>query len=281
MSEDTTTPPKALSADLVAGLSIAGLLLPEAVAYAGIAGLPPQAGIIALLAGLVCYGLVGTSRYAIVSATSSSAAVLFAATSAMAGPDNALRMVLAAGLILLTGVFFFVAGLARLGGMSNFIAKPVLRGFAFGLAITIVIKQFPKIVAVHSSHADIFRYAWDMLAKWHAWNWAGLLIAGAALVLLKILSRWRTVPGALLVIAAGIALDVAGVTASHGVALVGPIQFAMGWPSVPNIDAEHWLRLAELAFLPRHVRSEHPFPRRSRHLGCGPGTWSRIVPQDS
>lgn len=248
MNEDAATPPKAFSADLVAGLSIAGLLLPEAVAYAGIAGLPPQAGIIALLAGLVCYGLMGTSRYAIVSATSSSAAVLFAATSAMAGPDNALRMLLAAGLILLTGVFFFAAGLARLGGMSNFIAKPVLRGFAFGLAITIVIKQFPKIVAVHSSHADIFRYAFDLLAKWHAWNWVGLLIAAAALVFLKILSRWHAVPGALLVIAAGIALDVAGVTANHSVALVGPIQFAMGWPSVPTIDAEHWLRLAELAF---------------------------------
>ena len=66
--------------DLVAGVSIAGLLLPEAVAYSGIAGLPPQAGVIALLAGLVSYGFAGTSRYAIVSATSSSAAVLYAAT---------------------------------------------------------------------------------------------------------------------------------------------------------------------------------------------------------
>ena len=67
-------------ADLLAGLSIAGLLLPEAVAYSGIASLPPQAGVIALFAGLVCYGLIGRSRFAIVTATSSSAAVLASAT---------------------------------------------------------------------------------------------------------------------------------------------------------------------------------------------------------
>ena len=75
-----------IGADLLAGLSIAGLLLPEAVAYSGIAGLPPQAGVIALFSGLVCYGLLGRSRYAIVSATSSSAAVLAAGTLALAGP---------------------------------------------------------------------------------------------------------------------------------------------------------------------------------------------------
>ncbi len=71
--------------DLLAGLSIAGLLLPEAVAYSSIAALPPQAGVIALFAGLVCYGLFGTSRFAIVSATSSSAAVLAAATASQPG----------------------------------------------------------------------------------------------------------------------------------------------------------------------------------------------------
>ena len=71
---------QSLLADLLAALSISGLLIPEAVAYSALAGLPPQAGVMALIAGLVCYGLVGSSRYAIVSATSSSAAVLAAAT---------------------------------------------------------------------------------------------------------------------------------------------------------------------------------------------------------
>src|ERR1022692_602267 len=106
------------AADAVAGLSIAGLLLPEAVAYSGIANLPPQAGIIALFAGLACYGLLGTSRFAIVAATSSSAAVLGAATASLAGSDTGLRLALAAGLVLITGAYFVLAGLARLGNVT-------------------------------------------------------------------------------------------------------------------------------------------------------------------
>src|SRR2546430_389799 len=82
------------SADLLAGLSIAGLLLPEALAYPGVANLPPQAGVIGLFAGLACYGLIGRSRFAIVTATSSSAAVLASATLTLGGGDLAQRVAL-------------------------------------------------------------------------------------------------------------------------------------------------------------------------------------------
>ncbi|AXI01960.1 SulP family inorganic anion transporter [Aquirhabdus parva] len=234
-------------ADLVAGLSIAGLLLPEAVAYSGIAGMPPQAGVIALLIGLLCYGFIGTSRFAIVSATSSSAAVLVAAVSSMAGPDLSLRLLLASGLVILTGVFFILASVAKLGEASNFIAKPVLRGFAVGLAITIVIKQFPNIIAIHPTHSDIFRYVNDLIIASPQWNLTGLLIAVVALTLLKVLATWRAVPGALIVIAAGIALDVSGFTTSHGVAAVGTINLSLSMPTIPDLTRTEWLRLGELA----------------------------------
>jgi Sulfate permease family len=84
--------------DVIAGLSIAGLLLPEAMAYSSVANLPLQTGVIALFAGLTCYGLLGTSRYAIVSATSSSAVVLAAASASLANGDSGLRITLAVGL---------------------------------------------------------------------------------------------------------------------------------------------------------------------------------------
>src|ERR1700722_8987883 len=86
-------------ADLLAALSIAGLLLPEAVAYSGVANLPPQAGVIGLFAGLICYGLVGRNRIAIVSATSSSAAVLAAASSALGAGDVTARGLLGPTLV--------------------------------------------------------------------------------------------------------------------------------------------------------------------------------------
>ncbi len=234
-------------ADLVAGLSIAGLLLPEAVAYSGIAGMPPQAGVIALLIGLLCYGLIGTSRFAIVSATSSSAAVLISAVTVMAGTDIAMRLVLACGLVILTGGFFILASVAKLGEVSNFIAKPVLRGFAVGLAITIIIKQFPNIIAIHPTHSDIFRYVNDLALGWSHWNLTGLMIAASALIALKALAHWRTIPGALLVIAAGIALDVSGYTTAHGITAVGAINLTMNMPTVPDLDRAQWFRLAELA----------------------------------
>src|ERR1700737_3185050 len=132
--------------DLRAGLSVAGRLVPEAIAYSTIANLPPQTGVIALLAGLVAYGLLGNSRFAIVSATSSSAAVLAAVAVGMAGDSLPMRMLLAAGLVLITGLIFVSASLARLGSASEFIAKPVLRGYAFGLAIVIITRQIPSFL---------------------------------------------------------------------------------------------------------------------------------------
>jgi MFS superfamily sulfate permease-like transporter len=235
-------------ADWGAGLSIAGLLLPEAVAYSGIAGLPPQAGVIALFAGLLAYGLLGTSRFAIVSATSSSAAVLLAATASMAGTSPQQRMLLAVGIVLLTGLFFVVAGLARLGAVSNFIAKPVLRGFALGLALTIVVKQIPHAVAFQPVHGDLPRFAWELVSGWRHWNAAGLAMAVAALLLMRALARWRGLPAALLVIAAGIALDASGWCARWGIAAVGPIRLDFSNPGMPSLSRAEWLRLGELAF---------------------------------
>src|SRR5579862_9466433 len=129
--------------DVLAGLSIAGLLLPEAVAYSGVANLPPQAGVIALFAGLLCYGLIGRSRFAIVSATSSSAAVLASALLALGATGAAERLALASILVAGAGLAFALAAALRLGAMSNLIARPVLRGYAFGLALVIAVKQWP------------------------------------------------------------------------------------------------------------------------------------------
>jgi len=232
-------------ADAVAGLSIAGLLLPEAVAYAGIAGLPPQAGVMALLCGLLVYGLMGTSRFAIVSATSSSAAVLLAATHSVLGLAAPGALVM--GLVLLAGVFFVVAGLMRAGAVSNLIAKPVLRGFALGLALTIVAKQMPTVLDVHPAHGDFFRLVLGLIAALPQWNLAGLALAAASLALLHLLRRFSYVPAALIVIALAIAFDLAGLSARWGLHAVGPFELRLSWPQWPAVPADAWLRMGELS----------------------------------
>ena len=250
---NTQTPPAVVASstrtqDLLAGLSIAGLLLPEAVAYSSIAALPPQAGVIALFAGLLCYGLLGTSRFAIVSATSSSSAVLAAATASLAGDDPALRLSLAFGLVLVTGVFFLLAGVFKLGGVTSFIAKPVLRGFAFGLALTIILKQLAAVVGVHLSDNNLIRFLPQLLEQWPSWNWPAALVAAVALGVLWLCARIPSVPGGLLVVVLGIVAGQYLNLEAHGVGLIGMIDLRLELGHLPVLPFADWLRLGELAF---------------------------------
>jgi MFS superfamily sulfate permease-like transporter len=236
---------RASSADLLAGLSIAGLLLPEAVAYSGVAQLPPQAGVIALFAGLLCYGLIGRSRFAIVTATSSSAAVLASATLTLGGSDLAQRVGLASILVVGAGIAFTLAGSLRLGAMSNLIARPVLRGYAFGLALVIAVKQWPHLVDMHTQTVDFFPLVAEIVRRYAAWQAPSLGCGLIALAGLFGLERLAHVPGALLVIVASILAS--SWLAAHGVALVGPIHLALGLPALALPSGAGWLPLTEFA----------------------------------
>lgn len=234
--------------DILAGLSIAGLLLPEAVAYSTIAALAPQAGVIALFAGLLCYGLFGTSRFAIVSATSSSAAVLAAATATMANGNPQLRATMAVGLVLVTGGLFLLAGIFRFGSVTAFIAKPVLRGFAFGLALTIILKQVASVVGVHLTDANLVRFAPQLLEQLPQWNWPAAAVAAVALVLLGLFSRFPRVPGGLLVVVIGIVAGQWLNLPAYGVNMIGLIDLSLEVPSLPVLPFADWLRLGEVGF---------------------------------
>src|SRR6266478_3435101 len=247
---------RASTADLSAGLSIAGLLLPEAVAYSGVANLPPQAGVIALFAGLVCYGLIGRSRFAIVTATSSSAAVLASATLTLGGGDLAQRVALAATLVAGAGIAFALAGFLRLGAMSNLIARPVLRGYAFGLALVIAVKQWPHLVGMHAQTADFFPLVAEMVRGTAAWQTPSLGCGLIALAGLFGLERVARVPGALVVILASILAS--PWLAAHGVALTGPVQLALAMPAFALPSGTGWLPLTEFAFALKHDEEVQP-----------------------
>jgi MFS superfamily sulfate permease-like transporter len=229
--------------DLLAGASIAGLLLPEAVAYSGLAGLPPQAGVIGLFAGLVCYGIIGRSRHAIVSATSSSAAVLAAATLALVADDLAQRIALASVLVAATGLAFLLAGGLRLGAMSNLIARPVLRGFAFGLALVIVLKQWPHLVGMQTHAGGFVPLLIEVVSGFHAWHAATLGCGIIALLVLFACERVRYVPGPLLVILASIGAS--PWLLAHGVAVTGPIDLSVVLSTLALPRTDQWLTLTE------------------------------------
>ena len=234
----------ARGADIVAGVAMAGLLLPEAVAYSGIAGLPPQAGIVALLLGLSAYAAIGRSRFALVAATSSSAAVLGAALLSLS-PGGAQRTALASLLVVGGGVAFLLAGSLKLGALSNLIARPVLRGYAFGLALTIVLKQWPALVGTHAHAPAFVPLLLEQLRALGKIAPYSLALGLGALLALFALEKLPRVPAALIVIVAGIVLS--PWLAAHGVALVGPIRLDFALPEFALPSDAQWLELAQIA----------------------------------
>lgn len=233
--------------DLLAGISATGLLLPQALAYASIGNLPAQTGIIALLAGLLCYGLLGASRFALVSPTSSSAVVLAAATASIAAGNPARQMILAGGLVIAGGAIFLIAALVRMGSITDFIARPVLRGFTFGLAIIIIIKQMTIIVGVHSGYDNLFYFMMDLAYQFRNWNIACMVIAALTLLGLFILGKIRNLPGGIVVIATGILAGIWIDLPAMGVPLIGSIHIGFTQIRLPVLSAREWMELFELA----------------------------------
>ncbi len=238
------------SFDLLAGLSVAGLLVPEAVAYAGIAGLAPGRALIAGVVGGLVYAMVGRSRFAVVSATSSSASILAAALGSLAAapqwPGAVDADTLATAMTLMVGVMFTGLGLFRMGGLAGFVSRPVLRGFALGLAATIIIKQLPHLVRVAVPGSTIALVLAGLATHVAQWHWPSLLIGITALAALVGLRRVPGMPATLVVMAAGIALGSVGPLAHSGIALVGPTPIAMPHLMLPT-DMAVWTRIAQLS----------------------------------
>src|ERR1700743_2382288 len=137
-----------LRPDLVAGVIVWSVVTPQCVAYAQIAGLPPQAGLMAAPPAMIGYALLGQSRSLVVSATTATSAVSAAAIGTMAHGDAARFAALSAALALVCAASLVPAGALRLGGIADLVSKPVMTGFLFGLGLTIIVSQLPAVLGV-------------------------------------------------------------------------------------------------------------------------------------
>ncbi len=176
---------------------------------------------------------------------SSSAALLAAALAAMPG-GIAMRGIFATIAVAMAGALFLIAAGLRLGGLTGFIARPVLRGFAFGLAITIIVRQLPAVAGVKIGAGDIFSLAYQWLLALPHWNVASVTVGLSALVLLLILRRSPAIPGAFLVLALGIIASAALDLPAHGIAVVGTIDVHLEWPAMPAPSVSALAHLGQL-----------------------------------
>ncbi len=203
--------------DVIAGATIWGLLVPESIAYAGLAGLPPQAGLYTLLATLAAYAVFGTSRHLVAAATSAAAVLLASSVGGLAGADATRYATDAAGLVLFCGGLFLLAGFLRLGFVAQFLSRPVMEGFVFGLAIFVTVSQLPKLFGVKKGSGDTIVQFVHLLAHLGDMSGATLAVGGGALVLLFAVERLEPrLPGGLLALALGIQISSALHLSKHG-----------------------------------------------------------------
>ena len=241
--------------DIVSGLCVAGLLLPEAVAYAGLAHVQVAHALTATIVGLAVYALFGRSRFAIVTPTSSTATLAAAAVVSLTGVTGSESPFVYNqaffALVLVSGLMLMLLALAQQGQLSTFISRPVLRGFAFALAITIVIKQLPDALGFAlpqgfaSDPAAVLIFVLSHGSLWHA---ASMGVALTAALMIVLLRRWPQVPAAMLVIVLAIAAAYRFNLASLGVREIGQVV-PIAWQfEFPHLPFKIWIRTSELAF---------------------------------
>jgi sulfate permease, SulP family len=233
-----------LTRDVVAGLTVWAVLVPEALAYASIAGVSPVVGLYAAPAALVLYAALGSSRHLVVGPMSATAAL-----SATAVLDVAVNQrdipALTAALAITTGAAALVAGLLRLGFLSNFISEPVMKGFIIGMALTIIVGQLPKLFGVPGGDGDFFEKVWDLLGDLGDTSLTTLGVGTASLVVVMGLKRFAPrVPGSLVAVALGVVAVKLLELDQHGVSIVGNIDPGLPHVGLPDIAAGDYGRLA-------------------------------------
>jgi high affinity sulfate transporter 1 len=233
-----------LRSDLISGVTVWGVMVPVAMAYAQMAGVPPEHGLYAAFAALLAYAIFGTSRHLKVTASSTMAAMSAAVVAAMAGGDPDRYLALTAALALTVGVLLLLAGIARLGFISDFLSKSVVTGFVFGLAITIAVGQLPKLFGVPAASGDSFQQLAGLIAELDQTNpWTLILGAGALAVIFLIKRFAPRIPAGLVALVLGILAVTIFNLDEKGVSIVGAIPTGLPTPGLPDIS------LSDLTYL--------------------------------
>jgi high affinity sulfate transporter 1 len=224
-----------LKFDIIAGLSVWALVVPQSIAYAHIAGLPPQAGVFCSFAAPLGYALFGTSRQLIVSPTSATAAISASLVAPLALGSVSRYADLSMTLAILSGLLFILLGYWKLGFVSQFIATSVQVGFLFGLGMTIICGQVFDLLGIDSVSGPFYKQFWGLITHLDETNgWTAVIGIGGLIAIFALKRFAPGVPAALLLV--GVAIVVVSVFSleDHGVAIVGQIDRAIPLPGIPT-----------------------------------------------
>jgi high affinity sulfate transporter 1 len=224
--------------DLIAGLTTAAVVIPKAMAYAAIAGLPLVVGLYTSLIPLLVYAVMGTSRPLSVT-TSSTIALMAGSILGQLAPNGnpAALLSVTATLSLLVGAFLLLAGLFRLGVVANLISAPVLTGFKAGVGLIIVLDQLPKLLGIHITKSGFFHDIWAIVTHLPQTSLPTLILAVVMLALMLGLEHFAPkVPAPLVTVAIGIAASAFAGLDGAGIALVGKIEAGLPSFALPDLS---------------------------------------------
>lgn len=229
-----------LRGDVLGGLTVSAYLVPQALAYATLAGLPPAAGLWAALPPLVIYAILGSSRQLSIGPESTTALMTAAVLgSTIAGGDPARYAAYAATLAVLVGAICLVAGLLRLGYLANLLSRPVLVGYLAGIAAMMVASQLGRLAGVSVSGQSVDAQLRSFATELPRWHWPTVLLSAAIMALIFALDRWAPrVPGPLIGVLAASALMALFAHSWQDIAVVGAVPSGLPLPGWPIVSGE-------------------------------------------
>ena len=275
-----------LPGDLLAGVTLAAVGIPEVLGFARIAGMPVVTGLYTLLLPMALFAVLGASRHLVVAADSATAALLAGTLVRLAVPGSARYVQLAGLAALLTGVLLILARLARLGFLANFLSRTVLLGFLTGVGIQVALGQLPDMLGVTAPSPHTVIKLWQTLAALpQAQPLSAAISAAVIAVVLGARRINRRIPGALLAVAGAIVASRAADLASHGVSILGHVPRGLPSFALPALGVHDTLALlgtsatifvvvlAQSAATARAYAAKHgePFGTDTDLVGLGAG----------
>lgn len=232
--------------DVQAGLSVAAIQIPTAIAYAQIAGFPPQVGLYACILPMLIYALIGSSRQLMVGPDAATAAMVAAAITPLAAGDPQRLVDLSMIVAIMVGLFSIVAGLARAGFIASFLSRPILVGYLNGIGLSLLVGQLGKLFGYEAATSGFVAGILALLENLLHIHWPTLILGSLSLLLMVLLPRrFPQLPGALCgVLLASLAAALLGLD-RYGVELLGEVPAGLpqlSWPQTSLEELKSLLR---------------------------------------
>lgn len=237
-----------LRADLVAGLTVGAMLIPQSMGYAELAGVPPHFGFYAVIGALVVYALVGSSRHLGVGPEPGTAVLAASGVGAIAGADGERYLVLIAALALVVGALCVVGWALRLGYLASVLSKPVLVGYISGVGVTLLSSQIAGFTGLKITADSFVPRVRQFLSQLNQVNrWTMALALGTLAVMLLLKRGYPAVPAALVGVVGATLVTAVGSLEGRGIALIGAIPSGIPTPAVPSVSTHDLVALLPVA----------------------------------